>query len=119
MWFKVNVTSNNECDEVDELLVVMQDDWRKEIKDMQELMFIHDIDVMEFWRVSLKYTPKYDGRPCSMPFRSSGCHLKIFREYFRFCIPSRDDNTEYVSERLVLSDANEGMELPNLKENAT
>ena len=45
--------------------------------------------------------------------------MKIFREYFRFCIPSRDDNTEYISERLMLSDANEGMELPNLKENAT
>jgi len=113
MWFKVNVTSNNECDEVDELLVVMQDDWRKEIKDMQELMFIHDIDVMEFWRVSLKYTFLNEGSPVLAPFRVSGCHLRIFREYFRFCIPSRDDNTEYVSERLMLSDANEGMELPS------
>lgn len=113
MWFKVNVTSNNDFDEVDELLVVMQDDWRKEIKDMQDLMFIHDIDVMEFWKVSPRYTLRYDGRPCSMTFRSSGCHLRVFREYFRFCISSRDDNIEYVSERLMLSDANEGMELPS------
>lgn len=113
MWFKVNVTSNNDFDEVDELIVVMQDDWRKEIKDMQELMFIHDIDVMEFWKVSPRYTLRYDGRPCSMTFRSSGCHLRVFREYFRFCISSRDDNIEYVSERLMLSDANEGMELPS------
>ncbi len=113
MWFKAEITPNNEFDEVDELIVVLQDDWRKEIVDMQVLMSVHDIDVMEFWNVSPRYTLLNEGNPVLAPFRVSGCHLRIFREFFRFCIPSRDDDTEYTSERLVLSDANSGMELPS------